>query len=200
MFNLTVNPNLSSAGEFENKIMVIFLLVMLLYFFISGIVVKVSNKKIGPRMLQAGVVIVFSGMLLDFISMNRKQTSALDDYNVLESSLLLDKVNNATIDVELTSDHKFIVEQNEIKNLTSTVHGKKVATTPVTTTGKAYLRVVDYIKDKRKKEPTVNIKITPGISNTVASYETPKGKFRVICYADNQSKHKDKKSTTVLKY
>lgn len=188
MFNLTVNPNLSSAGEFENKIMVIFLLVMLLYFFISGIVVTVSDKKIGPR------------MLLDFISMNRKQTSALDDYNVLESSLLLDKVNNATIDVELTSDHKFIVEQNEIKNLTSTVHGKKVATTPVTTTGKAYLRVVDYIKDKRKKEPTVNIKITPGISNTVASYETPKGKFRVICYADNQSKHKDKKSTTVLKY
>lgn len=77
---------------------------------------------------------------------------------------------------------------------------KKVVTTPVTTTGKAYLRVVDYIKDKRKKEPTVNIKITPGISNTVASYETPKGKFRVICYADNQSKHKDKKSTTVLKY
>lgn len=192
MFNLTVNPNLSSAGEFENTILVIFLNIMLLYFFISGIVVTVSNKKIGPRMLQAGVVIVFSGMLLDFIAMNKKEDIALDNY--------LDKVNNATIDVELTSAHKFIVEQNEIKNLTSTVHGKKVVTTPVTTTGKAYLKVVDYIKDKRKKEPTVNIKITPGISNTVASYETPKGKFRVICYADNQSKHKDKKSTTVLKY
>ncbi|WP_297953450.1 hypothetical protein [uncultured Lactobacillus sp.] len=200
MFNLTVNPNLSSAGEFENTILVIFLNIMLLYFLISGIVVTVSNKKIGPRMLQAGVVIVFSGMLLDFIAMNKKEDIALDNYNVLESSLLLDKVNNATIDVELTSAHKFIVEQNEIKNLTSTVHGKKVVTTTVTTTGKAYLKVVDYIKDKRKKEPTVNIKITPGISNTVASYETPKGKFRVICYADNQSKHKDKKSTTVLKY
>ncbi|MCT7861173.1 MAG: hypothetical protein N4Q25_11245 [Lactobacillus crispatus] len=112
MFNLTVNSDLSSAGEFENTILVIFLGIMLLYFFISGIVVTVSNKKIGPRMLQAGVVIVFGGMLLDFISMNRKQTSALDDYNVLESSLLLDKVNNATIDVELTSDHKFMKLSN----------------------------------------------------------------------------------------
>lgn len=106
MFNLTVNPNLSSAGEFENTILVIFLNIMLLYFFISGIVVTVSNKKIGPRMLQAGVVIVFSGMLLDFIAMNKKEDIALDNYNVLESSLLLDKVNNATIDVELTSAHK----------------------------------------------------------------------------------------------
>lgn len=110
MFNLTVNTDLSSAGEFENKILVIFLGIMLLYFFISGIVATVSNKKIGPRMLQTGVVIVFGGMLLGFIAMNKKEDIALDDYNVLESSLLLDKVNNATIDVELTSDHKFIVE------------------------------------------------------------------------------------------
>lgn len=200
MFNLTVNTDLSSAGEFEFKIIIIFLLAMLLYFFISMIVRQVSDKKTGPRMLQAGVVIVFGGLLLDFIVVNTKQIIAQDDYNVLENSLLLDKIDNATLDVKLTSDHKFIVKQDENKNLTSIIYGKKVVTTPATTTGKAYLRVVDYIKAQRKKEPTGNIKITPSIINTVASYETPKGKFKVICYADNQSKHKDKKSTTVLKY
>lgn len=129
-----------------------------------------------------------------------KEEIYLQEYKTLEKNLFLNKVSETKVNVKQISDHKFVIKQDGIKHITSTVSGKTVTNTPRTTTGKAYLRVVDYIKDQQKKEPTIKIKITPSLSNTKGSYETPKGRLKVICYADNQSQHQRKDSTKIIKY
>lgn len=160
----------------------------------------IKDEALGNFFLLMGGISFVVLLVMGLSSGNPKDRTYKQEYETLEKSLLLNKVSEAKVNVKQLSDHKFVIKQDGLKHITSTVSGKKVTTTPNTTTGKAYLRVVDYIKDQQKKEPTIKIKITPSLSNTTASYETPRGKFRIICYADNQSQHKSKNSTKIIKY
>ena len=163
---------------------------------------NINNKNVSSKVTVFGVFVSIAFIVIGMFGLSggSKEEIYSQEYETLEKSLLLNKVSEAKVNVKQLSDHKFVIKQDGIKHITSTVSGKTVTNTPRTTTGKAYLRVVDYIKDQQKKEPTIKIKITPSLSNTTASYETPRGKFKVVCYADNQSQHKSKDSTKIIKY
>ena len=85
--------------------------------------------------------------------------------------------------------------------LNAEVYGKRADITAISDEGKAYLEVVNYVKKQQKQNQVIaNIRITPSLSLTSGSYETPKSKFRVICYTDEQEKHKETDKVKVLKY
>lgn len=201
MVNLVVDFDMYQDPSTVQTAKVAFLIILIGVFCCAVFVVLLNNIKNKVVTCFVGLVsIAFITVgLYDSIG-NSKEETYVQEYNTLKKNLFLNEVSEAKVSVKQISDHKFAIKQDGIKHITSTVSGKKVTTTPNTTTGKAYLRVVDYIKDQQKKELTIKIKITPSLSNTKGSYETPKGRFKVICYADNQSQHQSKDSTKIIKY
>ncbi|WP_297953440.1 hypothetical protein [uncultured Lactobacillus sp.] len=143
-------------------------------------------------------------VILPMVSGKSKADGNSEDikkYHVLEKRLLLDKVANAKVHVEQVSNHKFLVQQDKRKVLSAEIYGKRADIIPISDEGKAYLEVANYVKKQQKKNKMVaNIRITPSLSSTSGSYETTKGKFRVICYADEKEQHRIGKATKVLKY
>lgn len=143
-------------------------------------------------------------VILPMVSGKSKADGNSEDikkYHVLEKRLLLDKVTNAKVHVEQVSNHKFLVQQDKRKVLSAEVYGKRVDITPTTDEGKTYLEVANYVKKQQKQNQIVaNIRITPSLSSTSGSYETTKGKFRIICYTDGQEEHKGADKVKVLKY
>src|SRR5699024_7971162 len=122
-------------------------------------------------------------------------------YHVLEKRLLLDKVTNTKIQVKQVNNHKFLVQQDKRKVLNAEVYGKRADITAISDEGKAYLEVANYVKKQQKKNKAIaNIRIIPSLSLTSGFYETPKGKFKVICYTDQKEQHRTSKTTKVLKY
>lgn len=143
-------------------------------------------------------------VILPMVSGKSKADGNSEDikkYHVLEKRLLLDKVANAKVHVEQVSNHKFLVQQDKRKFLSAEVYEKKVEVTPTNGEGKAYLEVANYVKKQQKKNKAIaNIRIIPSLSLTSGFYETPKGKFKVICYTDQKEQHRTSKTTKVLKY
>lgn len=142
-------------------------------------------------------------VILPMVSGKGKNENAEDikKYHVLEKRLLLDKVTNTKIQVKQVNNHKFLVQQDKRKVLNAEVYGKRADITAISDEGKAYLEVVNYVKKQQKKNKAIaNIRIIPSLSLTSGFYETPKGKFKVICYTDQKEQHRTSKTTKVLKY
>lgn len=142
-------------------------------------------------------------VILPMVSGGGKNENAEDikKYHVLEKRLLLDKVTNTKIQVKQVNNHKFLVQQDKRKVLNAEVYGKRADITAISDEGKAYLEVANYVKKQQKKNKAIaNIRIIPSLSLTSGFYETPKGKFKVICYTDQKEQHRTSKTTKVLKY
>lgn len=182
------------------KVAFLILLIGVFCCFVFSVLLESNFKNKAVTCFAGLVSIAFITVGLYGLIGKSKEETYVQEYNTLKKNLFLNEVSEAKVSVKQISNHKFVIKQNGIKHITSTVSGKKVTTTPNTTTGKAYLRVVDYIKDQQKQEPTIKIKITPSLSNTTASYETSRGKFKVVCYADGQEPHKTSKTIKILKY
>ena len=198
MLDLIVNVNLlHPVPEFLGGFVIIYgvLTTIAVIFILTGVANDIKGTVIF-------LVICFL-VILPMVSGGGKNENAEDikKYHVLEKRLLLDKVTNTKIQVKQVNNHKFLVQQDKRKVLNAEVYGKRADITAISDEGKAYLEVVNYVKKQQKQNQVIaNIRITPSLSLTSGSYETPKSKFRVICYTDEQEKHKETDKVKVLKY
>lgn len=74
----------------------------------------------------------------------------------------------------------------------------KITLTPISKTGKAYLRILAYAK-KHKRDiynPTINVQL----DKTTLKYTDSNGNHTVVCYANNQNQSANTNHETVLHY
>jgi|SRR5699024_1199377 len=204
MKSLTVSVNLlNQSSDFSLAFLIVFV-ILPISLIISFLTSKGTDKQSENISMIAGIIAGLCFFLgLPMIAAGGREGSPedIEKYQVLKKCLLIDKVTNAKLHVKQISNHKFILKQDKRKFLSAEVYEKKVEVTPTNGEGKAYLEVANYVKKQQKKNKAIaNIRIIPSLSSTSGFYETPKGKFKVICYTDQKEQHRTSKTTRVLKY
>lgn len=74
----------------------------------------------------------------------------------------------------------------------------KITLTPISKTGKAYLRVLAYAKSHKNDMHSPNL--TVALDKTTLTYETVNGNQTVVCYASNKAQEHNSNHKTVLHY
>lgn len=74
----------------------------------------------------------------------------------------------------------------------------KIKIEPTTKSGKAYVRVLEYLR-KHKKE-IANINVHVGWDKTTAKFTTVDGPKSVVCYANNKTQNNSKPNNHILHY
>ena len=204
MINLTVIVNLlNQSHDFSLAFLIVFV-ILPVSMIISLLTSNGTDEQSENISMTAGIIAGLCFFLgLPMIAAGGKEESPenIKKYQVVKKSLLIDKVTNAKLHVKQISNHKFILQQDKRKFLSAEVYEKKVDVTPTNGEGKAYLEVANYVKKQQKKNKTIaNIRIIPSLSSTSGFYETPKGKFKVVCYTDQKEQHRTNNAIKVLKY
>lgn len=74
----------------------------------------------------------------------------------------------------------------------------KIKIEPTTKSGKAYVRVLEYLRQHKKEIANINVHI--GWDKTTAKFTTVNGTESVVCYANNKTPNNSKSSNHVLHY
>lgn len=74
----------------------------------------------------------------------------------------------------------------------------KIKIEPTTKSGKAYVRVLEYLRQHKKE--IVNINVHIGWDKTTAKFTTIDGPKSVVCYANNKTQNNSKSNNHILHY
>lgn len=102
-------------------------------------------------------------------------------------------------DIDTSNNHITLTMSGNSVNLGSIDYSfDRIKIEPTTKSGKAYVRVLEYLR-KHKKE-IANINVHVGWDKTTAKFTTINGPESVVCYANNKNQTITKSNNHVLHY
>lgn len=102
-------------------------------------------------------------------------------------------------DIDTSNDHIALTMMDNSVDLGRINYSfDKIKIEPTTKSGKAYVRVLEYLRQHKKEIANINVHI--GWDKTTAKFTTVNGTESVVCYANNKTQNNSKSSNHVLHY
>lgn len=102
-------------------------------------------------------------------------------------------------DIDTSNDHIALTMMDNSVDLGRIDYSfDKIKIEPTTKSGKAYVRVLEYLRQHKKEIANINIHI--GWDKTTAKFTTVNGTESIVCYANNKTQNNSKSSNHVLHY
>ena len=102
-------------------------------------------------------------------------------------------------DIDISNNHITLTIPGNSVDLAKVDYSfDKIKIEPTTKSGKAYVRVLEYLR-KHKKE-IANINVHVGWDKTTAKFTTVNGTESVVCYANNKTQTNSKPNNHILHY
>lgn len=146
---------------------------------------------------------IFTGIaILAFVDKATNSPYTEPAKQITSGNLVINKhfgFNSNDIDVYCNNNKLILLGyDDDIKLISLNRTFNKITLTPISKTGKAYLRVLAYAKSHKNDMHSPNL--TVALDKTTLTYETVNGNQTVVCYASNKAQEHNSNNKTVLHY
>ena len=178
--------------------------------YVNGKKSQISSNVFKCMISAVSVIISFLFLICAIVSQSDEFSYTND---IVNGNLITKKSNDGNLITKKSDDFASVnVDDIDISNnhITLTIPGNsvdlakvnysfdKIKIEPTTKSGKAYIRVLEYLR--KHKNEIANINVHVGYDKTTAKFTTIDGPESVVCYANNKTQSNTKTNNHVLYY
>ena len=172
------------------------------YLLIKVITANEQNLTFKAQLLTVATTIFTGIAILAFVDKATHNPYTEPAKQITSGNLVINKhfgFNSNDIDVYCNNNKLILLGyDDDIKLISLNRTFNKITLTPISKTGKAYLRVLAYAKSHKNDMHSPNL--TVALDKTTLTYETVNGNQTVVCYASNKAQEHNSNHKTVLHY
>lgn len=172
------------------------------YLLIKVITADKQNLTFKAQLLTVATTIFTGIAILAFVDKATNSPYTEPAKQITSGNLVINKhfgFNSNDIDVYCNNNKLILLGyDDDIKLISLNRTFNKITLTPISKTGKAYLRVLAYAKSHKNDMHSPNL--TVALDKTTLTYETVNGNQTVVCYASNKAQEHNSNHKTVLHY
>lgn len=193
---------------YQAHLLWIYIPITLIVILISGyLLIKVITADERDTSFKAQLLTVattiFTGIaILAFVDKATHSPYTEPAKQITSGSLVINKYfgfNSNNTDVYCDNNKLILLGyDDDIKLISLNRTFNKITLTPISKTGKAYLRVLAYAKSHKNDMHSPNL--TVALDKTTLTYEAVDGNQTVVCYASNRAQEHSSNHKTVLHY
>ena len=172
------------------------------YLLIKVITADKQNLTFKAQLLTVATTIFTGIAILAFVDKATNSPYTEPAKQITSGNLVINKhfgFNSNNTDVYCDNNKLILLGyDDDIKLISLNRTFNKITLTPISKTGKAYLRVLAYAKSHKNDMHSPNL--TVALDKTTLTYETVNGNQTVVCYASNKAQEHNSNHKTVLHY
>lgn len=172
------------------------------YLLIKVITADEQNLTFKAQLLTVATTIFTGIAILAFVEKATNSPYTEPAKQITSGNLVINKhfgFNSNDTDVYCDNNKLILLGyDDDIKLISLNRTFNKITLTPISKTGKAYLRVLAYAKSHKNDMHSPNL--TVALDKTTLTYETVNGNQTVVCYASNKAQEHNSDHKTVLHY
>ena len=172
------------------------------YLLIKVITANEQNLTFKAQLLTVATTIFTGIAILAFVDKATNSPYTEPAKQITSGNLVINKYfgfNSNDTDVYCDNNKLILLGyDDDIKLISLNRTFNKITLTPISKTGKAYLRVLAYAKSHKNDMHSPNL--TVALDKTTLTYETVNGNQTVVCYASNKAQEHNSNHKTVLHY